>query len=501
MRNVFITILVILVYIETKAQNRGWQHLDLEEDSIYGISTTRAYRQLLKGKVGEAVIVGVIDTGVDTLQEDLAHVIWKDKKTGLRGWNYIAAETGKEDITRLVAENKELYDSLAYSNVPEQFRAGYQKYRKLQPALEDKINTMQALVRELERIQEMANKIIVAIGSDNPTIQDFKSYAVREETALQMEDYLKKGIPNEQRLIKNILKRFSLYPDWKSYKYNEIDHILELAKYHLGHGLNIENDEADTALGNSDITPDKLGPVHDINIGGAYHGTHVAGIIAAVRCNGVGIDGIADKVQILMLKENGTLREMRDDALAKAICFAVDHGAKVINLSFGKPYSWNKRIVDDAIKYAMKHDVLLVHAAGNAGENLDGQEHYPNPVYVDKTGRAEAWLEVGASNAKGESADFSNYGKKDVDVFAPGVEIYSCLPYNQYASWNGTSMATPAVTGLAALIRSYFPKLSAIQVKDIIVRSVIKTPFLLDKCVSGGVVNAFRALQIAATYK
>jgi len=305
-------------------------------------------------------------------------------------------------------------------------------------------------------------------------------------------------------MVKNSIRRLVIYPDWQTYRYNDIDHILDMVKYHLSHGLNVENNEPDTSKGNFDVAPDKLGPVRDLNFGGAYHGTHVAGIIGAVRGNGIGMDGIADHVQILMLKENGTLREMRDEALARAIRYAVDHGAKVINLSFGKPYTWNKKVVDDAVKYAMKHDVLLVHAAGNAGENIDTEEHYPNPVYADKSGKALAWLEVGASGPKNDyhlCASFSNYGTRDVDVFAPGEAIYSTLPYNQYQSWDGTSMATPMVTGLAALIREYYPKLSAVQVKDIIVKSVVKSPFLLDKCSSGGVVNAYNALKLAAGYR
>jgi subtilisin family serine protease len=149
----------------------------------------------------------------------------------------------------------------------------------------------------------------------------------------------------------------------------------------------------------------------------------------------------------------------------------------------------------------MKNDVLLVHAAGNASENLDTKDHFPNPVYADKSDTAKAWIEVGASDAKGKAANFSNYGKKDVDIFAPGVAIYSTLPFNQFRSWDGTSMAAPVVAGLACLIREYYPTLTAIQVKDIILRSAQKSSLLADKCVSGGVANAYNALKLAASYK
>jgi len=486
MKHFCFTVCLITVSFISFSQRPGWQHLDFQKDSVFGISTERAYNELLKGKESVTVIVGIIDTGIDTLHEDLKPLIWQDKKTGLRGWNYIAAETGQEDITRLVGDKKDFYDSLSFTIVPETYRAGYQKHRKLEPALDAKIKAMRQLVEELETIQKITDHIVQSLGKSNPTAEDFQNYPADE---------------SDNPLIKNVLKRLTLYPDWKSFKYNEIDHILELAKYHLDHGLNLKNNEKDTALGDADITPDKLGPVRESNVGGAYHGTHVAGIIGAVRGNDIGMDGVADNVRILMLKENGTLREMRDEALARAIRFAVDHGAKVVNLSFGKPYTWNKKLVDEAVKYAMEHDVLLVHAAGNTGSNLDAEEHYPNPVYLDKTGTANAWLEVGASDSKGNPADFSNYGQKDVDVFAPGVAIYSTLPYNQYQAWNGTSMATPMVVGLAALIREYYPKLTAVQVRDIIMKSVVKRDILKDKCVSGGVLNAYNALTLAATYK
>jgi subtilisin family serine protease len=417
-------------------------------------------------------------------------VLWIDPKTKAHGWNYIGAETGREDVTNLVADKKTFYDSLAYTNVPEQYRAGYQTYRKVTPQLEHKRADMQALVDEMESIKVKVDAMVIKMGKDKPVIADFKAYKPQNT--------------NEEQLIERIIRRLKLYPDWNSYYASEIAHIIELAKFHLNHGLNIDDQEPDTATGDPDISPDKLGPVKEPNIGGAYHGTHVAGIIGAVRNNGIGMDGIADNVQIMMLKANGTIRELRDKYLAMAIRYAVDHGAKVINMSFGKPYTWDKKAVDDAVKYAMKKDVLLIHAAGNAGQDLDKQEHYPNPIYADKSGKANAWLEVGASGPKDDqslAAPFSNYGQKDVDVFAPGEAIYSTLPYGQYQSWDGTSMAAPVVTGIATLIREYYPKLTAIQVKEIIMKTVVKREVLKDKCVSGGVVNAYNALKLAATYK
>jgi subtilisin family serine protease len=477
--------LIPLVAVAMAQPLKNWQLLDPGRDSVYGISATRAYQELLAGRKAKTVIVGIIDSGVDTTHEDLKGVLWTDPSTGVHGWDYIGPEAGREDVTLLVADKKTFYDSLAYTMVPEAYRSGYQAHRKLEPQLESKINDMKAVVAELEEIRRTVDSILLRMGTSHPDTSDFNRYGGRDD--------------KEKDLIRRMKRRMGIYPDWAHYYQAEIVDILAKARWHLAHGLNIDDPEKDTCLGDADVSPDKLGPVADPNIV-AYHGTHVAGIIAAVRGNGIGMDGIADHVQIMMLKVNGALRELRDSSLARAIVFAVDHGAKVINLSFGKPYTWDKHAVDEAVDYAMKRDVLLVHAAGNSGDNLDMEDHFPNPVYADQSGKARAWLEVGASDAKGEAADFSNYGKRDVDVFAPGVDIYSTLPYNQYRSMDGTSMAAPVVTGLAALIREYYPTLTAVQVRDIIVHSVVKRPQLEDKCASGGLVNAYSALKLAATY-
>ena len=189
-----------------------------------------------------------------------------------------------------------------------------------------------------------------------------------------------------------------------------------------------------------------------------------------------------------------------DKDIANGIRYAADHGAKVINMSFGKPYSQDKKAVDDAVKYALKKDVLLVQAAGNSNEDIDTTANFPNRIYTNGK-QAGAWIVVGASGEKNDStlkAPFSNYGKTAVDVFAPGVQIYSSIPGSKYAYFDGTSMACPVVAGLAALIREYHPKLSAIQVKEIIMESVVVTPYLKDRCSTSGVVNAFNALSLAA---
>jgi len=434
MRNIF-PVFFTLISLVTYSQQTDWQHKDPQKDSLFGMSVERVYNGLLKNKKSQTVIVAIIDSGLDTAHADLKKVLWRDKKTELNGWNYIGAETGREDVTMLVANRKDFYDSLSYTFVPEQYRKGYQAYRKVAPALEGKISAMKNFIQQLQQ-----------------------------------------------------------------YDTGDAKELTKLANHHLEHGLNINNAEADTAKGDADVTPDKIGPLPNPNLA-PWHGTHVAGIVGAVRNNNEGMDGVADNVQLMTLKVNGNIRELRDKSLADAIRFAVDHGAKVINISMGKPYTWNKKAVDEAVNYAMKKDVMIIHAAGNTGENIDIADNFPNKRYADSTGQANGWIEVGASDKKGNAADFSNYGKVNVDVFAPGVDIYSTIPGNKYESWSGTSMAAPMVAGLAALIRGYNPKLTAVQVKDIIMQSVVKRDALKDKCVSGGIVNAYNALKLAATYK
>ena len=173
-----------------------------------------------------------------------------------------------------------------------------------------------------------------------------------------------------------------------------------------------------------------------------------------------------------------------DKDIALAIRYAVDNGAKVINGSFGKSFSPHKDWVYDAIKYAAKKDVLIVHAAGNDGYNIDETKNinYPNDSQDNIKEFADNLITIGAINKQyGENvvAPFSNFGKINVDVFAPGEEIYATVPNNKYKYLQGTSMASPNAAGVAALIRSYYPKLKAAQVKKILMESGVALPSMV----------------------
>ena len=252
----------------------------------------------------------------------------------------------------------------------------------------------------------------------------------------------------------------------------------------------------------------------DVMASTPFHGTHVAGIIGAVRKNDKGMDGIADNVRIMMIRAVPDGDE-HDKDIALAIRYAVDNGAKVVNMSFGKDFSPEKNWVDDAVKYAESKGVLLIHAAGNDGRNIDTTDNFPNANLKALKGKAKNWITVGASGdpkSGGITANFSNYGKQEVDVFAPGVKIYSTIPGgNTYGNAQGTSMASPVVAGTAAFLLSYFPYLTPEQLKYCIEKSAqvptakVKRPGsdeevdLTDISKTGGVINAFEAAKIAST--
>ncbi|HYJ37083.1 MAG TPA: S8 family serine peptidase, partial [Chitinophagaceae bacterium] len=273
-----------------------------------------------------------------------------------------------------------------------------------------------------------------------------------------------------------------------------------------------EDDINDRFYGNPNVMVDEDAPLH---------GTHVAGIIAAKRNNGLGMDGVADNVKIMMLRAVPDGDE-HDKDIALAIHYAVDNGARVVNMSFGKDFSPGKKWVDEAVKYAESKNVLLIHAAGNDHKNLDSAANFPNGEIIESKSRASNWITVGASSDpsaesdfKSYTASFSNYGKKEVDVFAPGTKIYSTVPGgSNYRNLQGTSMASPVVAGVAALIMSYNPQLTAEQVKWVIEKSSTPLPSkvklpgsedsmvqLSDISITGGVVNAYEALKLAATLR
>lgn len=524
-RTIAATTLLLAAFGPVQAQKHNWQNMDLQQDSVFGISTEKAYTTLLQHKKSHTVVVGVIDSGVDTAHEDLKAVIWDNPKEkpangidddhdgyidDVHGWDYIGGPKGDVahdnlEVVRLVREQKPFYDSLEkLGAIPDKFKKGYDTYQKMQAEFDKAVTNAQQTVEGISRFKSILDSMAKKIGKDSPTLADWQAYTPAPGPEVRVRSILVRnlqgGMSYSELVSQGIEAPLQHYKDELQYHLN--------SKYDPRDIVGDDyNNSSQRDYGNADVTgPDAL------------HGTHVSGIIGAVRHNGIGIDGIADNVRIMILRVVPDGDE-RDKDVANGIRYAADHGARVINMSFGKGWAKDKAAVDAAVKYALSKDVLLIHAAGNDGKDLDDPDNpnYPNPYYGDSTGTADAWITVGASGYTDDStlvASFSNYGKKSVDVFAPGVQIYSSIPGSKYTLESGTSMACPVVVGLAALIREYYPKLKATEVKQIIMQSVVKpnhpvvigkgdkrlTVNLSDICVTGGIVNAYQALQLAENF-
>ena len=489
----------------TDSEAKNWHHLDLATDSIPGMSVGKAY-EFLKGKNGTEVIVAVVDSGSDLEHEDLKALAWvntdeiagngiDDDKNGyvddINGWNFLG-DSYKEHLEyERILMNPSIADAETLAEV-KAFQA-----KKLESAKKD----LAELDQTVERVAATKKELTKLLGEGNVTKE--KVLALKESNP-----YVDFG----KRL-------FGYFKD-----FDAINKYFENAKKKVQNtidGKNLETDYRTVVGDNAYDINDKPGS-GNANIlhseDDEIHGTHVTGIIGAVRGNGVGMDGVANNVKLMAVRSVSDGDEYDKD-VALGIRYAVDNGAKVINTSFGKAFSPNKEWVYEAIKYAAKNDVLIVNAAGNDGKNIDVEKTFPNdaPDLVNEI--ADNFLTVGAMSSNHNEelpATFSNYGKLNVDVFAPGVQIYSTFPDERYESISGTSMASPATAGVAALIRSYYPKLSASQVKHIIMNSGTKIDFDVNKpgtgrrygkevekvpfselSVSGRVVNAYNALRMA----
>lgn len=508
---------------EKEKPKANWQNLDLAIDGVFGISTEKAYKELLKGKKSSPVIVAVIDGGIDEEHEDLKKIMWVNSKEiadngkdedkngfvdDVYGWNFIGSKKGNVhydnmELVRLIKKLQPKY-AAALNSTPfnDKEQKEFSLYKKLITDYMDKLQNAQMGQANTMIFKKYIDEITAKMKIANPTLNDFDKYKPANDI--------------EGRVLKAIKSELKKEPDFTKLK----EDVIESLKYYDGmvkYHLSLEFESRDTVGDNYADSNERFYGNTDITGPDADHGTHVGGIIAAIRNNEIGVNGVADNVRLMSLRAVPDGDE-RDKDVANSIRYAVDNGAKIINMSFGKAYSWDKKIVDEAVKYAMDKNVLLVHAAGNDALNTDNTDNFPNRQFVDSLGlnmgKADAWIEVGASGWKNDEsllASFSNYGKKSVDVFAPGVQINSTIPGSKYKENDGTSMASPVVAGLAALIWSYNPGLSAVQVKDVIMKSVTKVETKVkirdegsskkvnfsELSVSGGVVNAYNALLLA----
>ncbi|MDG1041147.1 MAG: S8 family peptidase [Polaribacter sp.] len=493
----------------TNIEKETWGHADLATDTIPGMSIAKAY-QFLEGKKGFDVVVGVLDSGTDLKHVDLSAAAWinedeipnngkDDDNNGyiddINGWNFLGPIFKEAAEVHRILKNPKLVDAATYQTIKK----------------EEDNKKSEASINKT-RFNQMLQAVIFA---DNTLAEHFKKkdYTKKEVAKLSAEriaimqsaNIAKQmygfGLNSLSTAIKEIKKEIKTAEDLISG-----DHLKKDYREALGDNA---QDFSSKFYGDN-----KTGPVNEEEA----HGTHVSGIIAATRDNGLGTNGITNKVKIMAVRVVPDGDEYDKD-VALGIRYAVDNGAKVINTSFGKSYSPNKQWVYEAILYAAEKDVLIVNAAGNDGKNIDEKRTYPNDSKDLKSEISDNVITIGAISANYDEnlpADFSNYGKINVDIFAPGVQIYATIPQDKYEYFNGTSMAAPSTAGVAALIRSYYPALSASQVKHIIMNSGTKIDFDVIKpgsisqedqrgikvpfselSVSGRIVNAYNALKMA----
>lgn len=512
---------------------KGWHLLDREAHGVYGISLDKAYQVQLKGrKASRNIVVAIIDSGIDTAHEDLKPVLWKnpgeipgngidDDKNGyvddIHGWNFLGGKDGRN-------VGKDSYEAArVYYNLKTKYGTGQINEATLNPTERFEYDTYRKAKEQIESQAKEASMYVLFLGNiveKLPAADSILKIALGKQVYTGND--LSKLKPESQEVGKARSTLLGMFQQTNQMESTNQILIREITSFLDGERAKVEaarqapkNYRAEIVGDNYDDINDRGYGNNDLMASDPSHGTHVAGIVGALRNNGKGGDGVADHVSIMVLRAVPDGDE-HDKDIANAIRYAVDNGAWVVNMSFGKSFSPQKKWVDDAVRYAESKGVLLVHAAGNDAKNIDVSDNFPNPKYDnDSTRLASNWITVGASGPKGDgiAADFSNYGY-GVDVFAPGVEIYSTLPGgDQYGNQQGTSMASPVVSGLAALILSYHPELTPAQVKDVIERSAIPVtvPVVLpggeskvamkDLCRTGAIVNAYEALKLAATVK
>ncbi len=501
---VFSLFLSTAVFGQTSSTSpeRNWFLLDPDSNHVQGVSAEKAYATVLKGRPSKTIIVAIIDSGIDIDHEDLTNVIWTnpdelagngidDDKNGytddIHGWNFIGGKDGEvnEDTYELTREYMRLdkeFGSIPENKIAKKQKKAYAEYLKIKDKytrLRDKNQEEYSYYLKMSKNLKMSMDTLKSVLEIDPlTVAAIDSFKSTNPT-----------LSFAKGFTKFILRNSSGGDDLELIQ-KELSETLNYYRVIVEYGYNMDFDSRQIVGDDYGNPRERYYGNNNVKGPDSKHGTHVAGIVAADRTNELGIKGIADNVRIMSLRAvpNG---DERDKDIANAIRYAVDNGAKIINMSFGKSFSPEKVIVDEAVAYAEKRGVLLVHASGNESEDNDKVGNFPNRRYVNGK-EARNWLEVGASSAgsdKSLAADFSNYGKKSVDLFAPGVDVYSTTPTNTYEEQSGTSMAAPVATGVAALLWSYFPDLTATQVVDILKSSTRKFDGLRVKRPGGGEVE------------
>ena len=510
-----------------EVQLKGWGGADIVSDTIPGMSVEKAYTEIIKDKQGQSVIVAVIDSGVDIEHEDLKNVIWTntdeipnngidDDKNGyiddIHGWNFLGdiVEENMEYV-RILRDGYSKFENASASDFSGEDLEAYNQYVEAKAEYDkeygEAIQNKQQYEGIYQQLKAAHSAVSKEIGKEDYTKKELSEMTTTSEQLGQYKGFLTQMYTYAEG---------QTIPEFMEGIKEGVDYFAGRLNSHFNQKLNaratiLEDNPDDWSTryyGNNDVD----GP--DPKKADAKHGTHVAGIIAASRNNGVGMNGVAQNVEIMVIRAVPDGDEYDKD-IANAIRYAVDNGAKVINTSFGKYFSTHPEWVNDAIEYAAKKDVLIVNAAGNEGLNLDEKRVYPNDqTPTEPKEISDTFLTVGSltyTYGAEMVSSFSNYGKSNVDVFAPGSKIWSTTPLNEYEYLQGTSMAAPAAAGVAAMVRSYFPNLKASEVKQVLMESGLSTtqtvvvggessntkPFT-SLSTSGKMVNLYNALILAS---
>lgn len=504
-------------------------------DGAEGLRTEETYKTFGL-PLSEDIVVAVIDSGVDVNHEDLQGKIWINSSEiandgidndqngyidDVFGWNFIGGSAGMAqiekdstvvngirlikgdpkaqvdadtlEVTRELVRMKKL--KLRLEELGENLTEAQELYfnkisKEVSQAVKEAQDTVSTFSGHL-KTYKAAEKILKSAGLAQISVDSVRAFESSDAEVLKAKQTMLQLLTN--RLTEARINRIlGAYQDRLDFMYSETFNPRVI----VGDDYSNQNERF---YGNNDV----IGP-------DSSHGTHVSGIIAASRDNLLGIKGVATNVKIMAIRviPNG---DERDKDVANGIRYAVDNGARIINMSFGKAYSPFKKVVDEAVKYAESKGVILIHAAGNDSKNNDVLPSFPQKFHRKENREMNNWLEIGASSfQRGEQlpAVFSNYGKKSVDVFAPGVDIFSTTPENTYDTYSGTSMATPAVAGAAALILSYQPNLNANELKALILDTSRRYPQLRvqlpgaqtkvlfsDLSVHGSVADVFEATK------
>ncbi len=515
MKRIFV-LLFGLLQLTAWAQEpaNDWYFGEFNKKKLSGIGLEEAMT-LVEGMEAENIIVAVIDAGVDVYHPDLQGQLWinqdeiaengiDDDNNGyvddVYGWNFIGGKDSSVgfdtyELTRQYVSLKEKYGLTSATSIEDEQE--YQRYLAIREEFNKQRNEAKQYFEFFKQVQ-LGILSLEKVYGENISLSNLENH--------------QSGTRNEE--LARLMFFVTAQEMKDGYDYKEVktgfDDAYDHYDYLFNYGYNPAFDPRNIVGDDYENVREKYYGNNVVYYGEDFssHGTLVAGIIAANRLNDEGASGICQNAKIMSLRAvpNG---DERDKDIANAIYYAVDNGAKVINMSFGKAYAHDLQAVKDAIAYAKQHQVLLIHGAGNEAENIDKTDNFPN----DFEGEYQSiWLEVGASSWEKSPymlARFSNYGNESVDLFAPGVSIYSTMPEKEYDTSDGTSMASPVVAGIAALIWSYFPEYSAEEIRDILIHSSVdikckqKIPGSKKKAkvailsTTGGMVNAAAAMQLA----